>query len=158
MHEWARGLGRKKAAEVVVVNAADARTGGQPSNAACQSEARQARREARASRHTLQQEQGDMLAVQHTGEEQQAWRAAIATVKRVREACRARIARAAAGSGGRAGPGGGTCGLCEAAAPLQKTSRPKKNSGRLFLGINLVHGLKRAEALGVSWRADWDHG
>ena len=37
-------------------------------------------------------------------------------------------------------------------------TRPKKNSGRLFLGINLVHGLKRAEALGVSWRADWDHG
>ena len=99
-----------------------------------------------------------MLAVQHSAAEQQAWQAAVAAVKRFREACRARIARAAAGSGGRAGQGDGACGLGEPAAPLPKTSRPKKNSGRLFLGINLVHGLKRAEALGVSWRADWDHG
>ena len=99
-----------------------------------------------------------MPANQHSAAEQQEWRAAVEAVKRFREACRARIARGAAGSGGRAGQDGGACGLGRPAAALQKTSRPKKNSGRLFLGINLVHGLKRAEALGVSWRADWDHG
>ena len=78
-----------------------------------------------------------MPANQHSAAEQQVWRAAVEAVKRFREACRARIARSAAGSGGRAGRGGGACGLCEPAAPLPKTSRPKKNSGRLFLGIKL---------------------
>ena len=102
-----------------------------------QSEARRERREARANRHHLQQGQGDMPANQHSAAEQQVWRAAVEAVKRFREACRARIVRGAAGSGGRAGPGGGACGLRERAVPLQKTSRPKKNSGRLFLGINV---------------------
>ena len=96
-----------------------------------------------------------MPANQHSAVEQQEWRAAVEAVKRFREACRARSARGAAGSGGRAGQDGGACGLGRPAAALQKTSRPKKNSGRLFLGIKLVHGLKRAEALGVSCRADW---
>ena len=36
--------------------------------------------------------------------------------------------------------------------PLQHEKRPPVG------GINLVHALKRAEALGASWRADWDHG
>ena len=45
-----------------------------------------ARHVARADRHHLQQGQGDMLAKQHSAAEQQAWRAAVAVVKRFREA------------------------------------------------------------------------